>query len=93
VGFRLYCVVVCLLVPLTVKAIASGAGHYAAANSFLDGMSESCQASGMPCTSAQFGPFAETGMAAEYAEALSTLGLLSLRPREVGTQFVMGKYL
>jgi hypothetical protein len=65
-------------------SVCTGAGHYAAASSYLDGTAEACQASGLPSTSVQFGPFAETGMAAEHAQALSSLGLLSLRPHEVG---------
>lgn len=69
---------------------SAGAGHYAAANSYLDGMAEACQTSGLPSTSVQFGPFAETGMAAEHAQALSSLGLLSLRPYEVSMSTLPG---
>ena len=62
---------------------ASEAGHYAAANSYLDSVADVRQAAGLPATAVQFGPFAETGMATEYAAALASLGLLSLKPDEV----------
>ena len=60
----------------------SGAGHYAAANAFLDGLATQRQHAGLPATAVQFGPFAETGMAAEHVAALASLGLHSLAPRE-----------
>ena len=61
----------------------SGAGHYAAANSFLDGLATARQRAGLPATAVQFGPFAETGMASEHVAALASLGLHSLKPHEV----------
>ena len=60
----------------------AGAGHYAAANAVLDGMASSRQAAGLPSTALQFGPFAETGMAAQHAEQLSSLGLHGLKPKQ-----------
>lgn len=60
----------------------SGAGHYAAANAFLDGLATRRQHAGLPATAVQFGPFAKTGMASEHVAALASLGLHSLAPRE-----------
>ena len=63
----------------------SGAGHYAAANSHLDALAASRQHAGLPATAIQFGPFAETGMAASHASALTSMGLPGLKPRQVSS--------
>lgn len=60
----------------------SGAGHYAAANAFLDGLAAEQHHAGLPATAVQFGPFAETGMASQHVAALASLGLQSLAPIE-----------
>ncbi len=60
----------------------SGAGHYAAANAFLDGLASQRQHAGLPAMAVQFGPFAGTGMASEHVAALASLGLHSLSPKE-----------
>lgn len=62
--------------------LAPGAGHYAAANCVLDGLSARRQDCGLPSTALQFGPFAETGMAAQHAQQLAALGLNALKPRQ-----------
>ena len=62
--------------------MAAGAGHYAAANAVLDGIATSRQAMGLPSTALQFGPFAETGMAAQHAQQLASLGLHGLKPQK-----------
>ena len=61
----------------------SGAGHYAAANAFLDGLATQQQQKGLPATAVQFGPFADVGMASEHVAALASLGLHSLAPSKV----------
>ena len=61
----------------------SGAGHYAAANSHLDALAASRHHAGLPATAIQFGPFAETGMAASHASALTAMGLPGLKPKQV----------
>lgn len=66
----------------------SGGGHYAAANSLLDGLAMQKHKKGLPTLAVQFGPFAETGMAAGYVDVLASLGLLSLAPKEV-TSFML----
>lgn len=60
-----------------------GAGHYAAANAVLDGMAAVTQAAGEPCSALQFGPFSETGMAAQHSQQLAALGLPGLSPDQV----------
>ena len=62
---------------------AAGGGHYAAANAYLDGLALERQQRGLPGTAIQFGPFADTGMAANHVQLLSTLGLHSLKPSQV----------
>jgi len=42
----------------------AGAGHYSASNCYLDGLAQALQAAGRPATAVNFGPFADTGMAA-----------------------------
>ena len=59
-----------------------GAGHYAAANAYLDGLAASRQRAGLPAAALQLGPFAETGMASGHAAALTALGLHGLKPRQ-----------
>ena len=59
-----------------------GAGHYAAANAYLDGLAAGRQRAGLPATAVQFGPFGGTGMATGHAAALSALGLHGLRPHQ-----------
>ncbi len=66
----------------------SGAGHYAAANAFLDGLAGQQQHAGLPATAVQFGPFADIGMASEHVAALASLGLHSLAPSEVNFLFL-----
>lgn len=61
----------------------AGAGHYAAANSVLDGMASARQYAGLPSTALQLGPFGETGMAAQHAQQLASLGLHGLKPSQV----------
>lgn len=61
----------------------SGAGHYAAANCVLDGVSQGRHHAGLPSTALQLGPFRGAGMAAQHADALAALGLRSLHPHEV----------
>ena len=61
----------------------SGAGHYAAANSHLDALAATRQHAGLPALAVRFGPFAETGMAASHASALTAMGLPGLKPRQV----------
>ncbi len=60
-----------------------GAGHYAAANAFLDASATADHAAGLPSTSVQFGPFGGVGMAAEHGAALGAIGLRTLDPSEV----------
>ncbi|KAK9803914.1 hypothetical protein WJX72_004698 [[Myrmecia] bisecta] len=60
-----------------------GAGHYAAANSYLDALAARRHASGQAATAVQFGPFAETGMASDHVQTLAALGLHSLKPHQV----------
>lgn len=85
-------VVVLAKIPFTTKLMfsstssiwsQSGGGHYAAANLYLDGLAMQEQKKGLAALAVQFGPFAETGMAAEYVNVLSSLGLRSLTPRQV----------
>ena len=60
-----------------------GAGHYAAANAFLDASAAAEHAAGLPSTAVQFGPFGGVGMAAEHDAALGAIGLRTLDPSEV----------
>lgn len=60
-----------------------GAGHYAAANAFLDAFAEEKHGTGLPSTAVQFGPFSGVGMAAEHSAALGAIGLRTLQPSEV----------
>jgi hypothetical protein len=46
----------------------AGAGHYAAANNFLDSLANRTYHSGQPATSVNFGPFGVTGMAAAFRQ-------------------------
>ena len=59
------------------------AGHYAAANCIADGFGDAARAAGLPATSAQFGPFGGTGMAAAHVAELAAIGLHALQPAEV----------
>ena len=61
----------------------TGASHYAAANSFLDGVAAARQAAGLPATSLQLGPFAEAGMAADHVAELTAIGLKGLHPKQL----------
>ena len=61
----------------------SGAGHYAAANSHLDALAATRQHAGLAATAVQFGPFAETGMAAAHSSALTAMGLPGMKPHQV----------
>ena len=63
-----------------------GAGHYAAANAFLDASAAADHAAGLPSAAVQFGPFGGVGMAAEHGAALGAIGLRSLDPSEVSFQ-------
>lgn len=65
------------------QPLRAGAGHYAAANSVLDGLAEARHSAGLPSVALQFGPFAEAGMAAQHAQQLAALGLLGLKPQKV----------
>ena len=63
-----------------------GAGHYAAANAFLDASAAAEHAAGLPLAAVQFGPFTGVGMAAEHSAALAAIGLRTLHPSEVSFQ-------
>lgn len=58
------------------------AGHYAAANCVADGFGAAARAAGLPATSAQFGPFGGTGMAAAHVAELAAIGMPALDPVE-----------
>jgi acyl carrier protein len=61
-----------------------GQGSYAAANAFLDGLVHYRHALGLPALSVDWGPWADFGMANEYAsiERLRQLGIGLLPPAE-----------
>lgn len=59
------------------------AGHYAAGNRIADGFGAAARAAGLPATSAQFGPFGGTGMAAAHVAELAAIGMPALDPIEV----------
>lgn len=61
----------------------SGASHYAAANTFLDVFAVQRQSTGMHAVAMQYGPFAQVGMAANHAKALTKIGLHPHKPHEV----------
>ena len=63
--------------------ICTGAGHYAAANACLDAAALLRHQAGLPATAIQFGPFRDTGMAADYAAVLASMGIHSLQPSQV----------
>lgn len=60
----------------------TGAAHYAAANSFLDGVGAARRYSGLPATVLQLGPFAGAGMAAHHIDELEAIGLQALQPKQ-----------
>lgn len=61
----------------------TGAGHYAAANSYLDAVAAARLHCGLPACSVQFGPFSSAGMASDRVHELAAVGMNSLSPREV----------
>ncbi len=46
-------------------------------------MAAARQYAGLAATAVQFGPFAETGMAAAHSSALTAMGLPGMKPHQV----------
>jgi acyl transferase domain-containing protein/acyl carrier protein len=60
---------------------SKGQAHYAAANSFLDGLAHYRRTLGLPATSINWGPWAGGGMAtAEFQTMLTRMGIEGLQP-------------
>jgi NAD(P)-dependent dehydrogenase (short-subunit alcohol dehydrogenase family)/acyl carrier protein len=60
----------------------AGQGNYAAGNAFLDALAHYRRSSGLPALSINWGPWAETGMAAGHAATLARRGVGGIRPDE-----------
>lgn len=65
----------------------TGAAHYSSGNSVLDATAASGLDAGLPIVAINFGPFAEVGMGAAYADSLYAVGLPGLPPSAAHTAF------
>lgn len=64
-----------------------GSSHYSAANTYLDNTAQNMQNFGSHALAVQYGPFAQVGMACKHVDALSNIGMQSLRPQEVKASY------
>lgn len=70
----------------------TGASHYSSGNSVLDATAATALDAGLPVVAVNFGPFAEVGMSAAYADSMHAIGLPGLPPSAAHAAFHRAAY-